>query len=57
MPTKLLKEGFYIPPGKLPLTGWEKISSSVRWYFRFIPIWYGISVPDVASSQQLSGHG
>jgi hypothetical protein len=23
--------------GILPLTGWEKISSRVRWCFRFIP--------------------
>jgi len=26
--------------GKLPLTGREKISSRVRWCFRFIPLWH-----------------
>ena len=35
--------------GTLPLTGREKISSRVRWCFRFIPPWYCNSVPVAAS--------
>ena len=37
IPTKLLKQGSMSLHGKLPLTGREKISSRVRWCFRFIP--------------------
>jgi len=35
--------------GKLPLTRREKISSRVRWCFRFIPEWYCRAVPNAAS--------
>jgi hypothetical protein len=35
--------------GKVPVTGREKISSMVRWCFRFNPAWYCLPVPDAAS--------
>ncbi len=56
-PTKLLKQGFDVLHGKVPLTGREKISSRVRWCFRFIPPWYRLSVPDAATSQRFGGCG
>ena len=45
IPSKLLKEGFDVPPRQAAAyTGREKISSRVRWCFRFIPAWYCHSV-------------
>ena len=57
IPTKLLKQGFKSLQGKLPLTGREKISSRVRWCFRFIHAWYYLSVPGATCGQRLAGYG
>ena len=56
IPTKLLKQGFNVPPRQAAAYGSGE-DQLKRWCFRFIRIWYCISVPGVASCYQLAGYG
>ena len=50
--TELQEKSLDIRQGKLPLTGREKISSRVRWCFRFIRSWYWELVPEGCRGQE-----
>ena len=52
IPTKLLKQGFNVPPRQAAAYGSGE-DQLKRWCFRFIQAWYCISVPGVTSCYRL----
>ena len=52
IPTKLLKQGFNVPPRQAAAYGSGE-DQLKRWCFRFIQSWYCISVPGVTSCYRL----